>query len=31
LIDMEMTCIDAELDLRRGVVELEQAVGGDLQ
>lgn len=31
LIDTEMAYIDAELDMRRGVVELEQAAGGDLK
>ena len=31
LIDTQMTYIDAESDVRRGVIELERAVGGDLQ
>jgi outer membrane protein, heavy metal efflux system len=31
LIDTQMTYIDAESDMRRGFIELEQAVGGDLQ
>jgi cobalt-zinc-cadmium efflux system outer membrane protein len=31
LIDTEMAYIDAELDVRRGAVELEQAAGGDLK
>jgi cobalt-zinc-cadmium efflux system outer membrane protein len=31
LIDTQMTYIDAESDVRRGVIELERAVGGDLK
>ena len=31
LIDTQMSCIDAESDVRRGFIELEQAVGGDLK
>jgi outer membrane protein, heavy metal efflux system len=31
LIDTQMTFIDAEADARRGLVELERAVGGDLK
>ncbi|MBI4905175.1 MAG: TolC family protein [Acidobacteria bacterium] len=31
LIDIQMNFIDAEADVRRGVVELERAVGGDLK
>ncbi len=31
LIDTQMSFIDAEADVRRGLVELERAVGGDLK
>jgi len=31
LIDTQMSFIDAEADMRRGLVELERAVGGDLK
>ena len=31
LIDTEMTYLDAESDVRRGFIELERAVGGDLK
>jgi cobalt-zinc-cadmium efflux system outer membrane protein len=31
LIDIQMNFIDAEADVRRGLVELERAVGGDLK
>lgn len=31
LIDTQMTYIEAESDLRRGLIELERAVGGDLK
>ncbi len=31
LIDIQMSFIDAEADVRRGLVEIERAVGGDLK
>lgn len=31
LIDTQMSCVDAEADVRRGLVDLERAVGGDLK